>query len=82
MVDDNKDGVLNGRMAIDTDFVHAKATLMPKRQNLPTNAVTVELPRLLTKPCWLRPALPTSCDAIDTRIINYLKSLGKAGKNI
>jgi hypothetical protein len=80
MVDDNKDGLLNGRAVIDTDFVHVKATLIAKKQNLPATLVTVETAEAAYKTVLAQAGASLHRDVVDTRIISYLKSLGSAGK--
>jgi hypothetical protein len=79
-VDINKDGVLNGRAVIDTDFVHEKATLVSKKQNNPSVAVKVESAAEAYKKVLAEAGASLKRDAVDLRIIGYLKSLGKDGK--
>jgi len=79
-VDDNKDGILNGRAVIDTDFVHEKATLMPQKQNLPSVAVTTETAEAAYKSVLAQAGASLHRDVVDQRIIGYLQSLGKEGK--
>jgi pectate lyase len=79
-VDDNKDGTLNGRAVIDTDFVHEKATLISKKQNLPAHAVTTESAAAAFKNVLAQAGASRRRDAVDQRLINYLRSLGKEGK--
>lgn len=79
-VDMNKDGVLNGRLIIDTDFVHEKATLVTKRQNNPPVAVKVESAADAYKAVLNEAGASLHRDKVDSRIISYLKTLGKEGK--
>jgi pectate lyase len=79
-VDINKDGVLNGRAVIDTDFVHAAATLVAKKQNNPPVAVKVESAANAYRKVLAEAGASLKRDAVDLRIIGYLKSLGKDGK--
>jgi pectate lyase len=79
-VDNNRDGVLNGRAVLDTDFVHQKATLVAKKQNLPKGAVTMESAEAAYKTVLAQAGASLHRDAVDQRIISYLKSLGKEGK--
>lgn len=80
IVDDNKDGVLNGRAVLDTDFVHEKATLILKKQNLPKVAVATESAAAAYKNVLAQAGASLHRDAIDQRLIGYLQSLGKEGK--
>jgi pectate lyase len=80
LVDDNKDGTLNGRAVVDTDFVQEKATLVTKKQNGPAHAVTTETAQAAYKSVLAQAGASGHRDAIDQRLINYLKSLGKEGK--
>jgi hypothetical protein len=80
LVDANKDGALNGRAALDTDFVHQKATLVTKKQNLPKVAVTTVSAEAAFKNVLAQAGASLHRDAIDQRIIGYLTSLGKEGK--
>lgn len=77
MVDMNKDGQLNGRMMTDTDVVKANATLL-KQRNFSTN-VTIDKPTDAYQKVLAGAGASLQRDAVDTRIINYLKTLGKAG---
>ena len=80
VVDMNKDGVLNGRLVADTDFIREKATLEKKKQNNPSVAVKVESAAAAVTRVLAQAGASLHRDAIDTRIIGYLKSLGKAGQ--
>lgn len=79
-VDDNKDGILNGRVVIDTDFVHEKATLISKKQNLPAHAVTTETAAAAFNTVQAQAGASLHRDAIDQRLLGYLHSLGKEGQ--
>jgi len=75
----NKDGALNGRLVIDTDFVHAQATLVSKKQNNPSLTVKTEPAAEAFKKVMQQAGASLHRDAVDTRIIGYLQSLGKEG---
>jgi hypothetical protein len=77
--DIDKDGTLNGRPVIDTDFVHEKATLVPKKQNNPPLPVTAEPAADALKKVMETAGASLHRDAVDTRIIGYLRSNGKEG---
>ncbi len=79
-VDDNKDGKLNGRAVIDTDFVHEKATLVTKKQHNAVTAVKPEKAKEAYKKVLAGAGASLHRDAVDTRIIGYLQSTGKEGK--
>ena len=79
-VDNNKDGKLNGRLVIDTDFVHEKATLVIKKQNNPVTAVKPEKATDAFKKVLAGAGASLHRDAVDTRIIGYLQSTGREGK--
>jgi pectate lyase len=75
--DANKDGKLNGRLVTDSDFLKAKATLLPKR-TFNTNVTTDDAATAYQK-VLAGVGASLHRDAVDTRIIGYLKSLGKEG---
>lgn len=75
--DANKDGKLNGRLVTDSDFIKAKATLLPKRTF--NNNVTVDDAATAYQKVLAGVGASLHRDAVDTRIIGYLKSLGKEG---
>jgi pectate lyase len=79
-VDMDKDGVLNGRLVIDTDFVHEKATLVTKKQNNPVNAIKPESAADAFKKVMAVAGASLHRDAVDSRIIGYMQSIGKEGK--
>jgi hypothetical protein len=78
--DMNKDGELNGRLVIDTDFVYVKATLMPKKQHSPAIAVTVESAAAALAKVTATAGASLHRDAVDSRIIGYLQTNGKEGR--
>ena len=77
--DMDKDGALNGRLVIDTDFVHVKATLMPQKQHSPAIPVKAEPAADAFKKVMQQAGASLHRDAVDTRIIGYLQTLGKEG---
>ncbi len=91
-IDINKDGILNGRLVVDSDFVSTKvkpaiivdstsvkgATLQNKPNFTPN--VTAEDAVDAYKTVLKEAGASLHRDAIDNRIIGYLKSLGKEGK--
>jgi len=79
-VDMNKDGVLNGRLVVDTDFVHAEATLKPTRQNTAMDLKNIESAADAYATVLAEAGASLHRDAVDERIISYLRSLGKEGK--
>ncbi|MEI6950014.1 hypothetical protein V9K67_22705 [Paraflavisolibacter sp. H34] len=81
-VDLDKDGVLNGRLVADSDFVREKATLVPQKQNNPSVAVVVESAADAFSRVVAEAGASLHRDAIDTRIIGYVQSKGKQGQII
>jgi hypothetical protein len=79
-VDMDKDGTLNGRLVLDTDFVHAKATVVRERQNAAMDAATIETAEAAYLNVLAKAGASLHRDAVDNRIIGYLRSLGKDGK--
>jgi hypothetical protein len=79
MVDLNKDGKLNGRMIVDSDFVNKQADLVNQKQNIPVIAVTVQRAADACKKVVNTAGANLKRDSVDNRLIGYLKSLGKKG---
>ncbi|NII27979.1 hypothetical protein HB364_23040 [Pseudoflavitalea sp. X16] len=79
-VDDNRDGKLNGRTVIDTDFVAATATLVTS----PTMHSSVQVTRHAAAVAYEKVAAAAGAslkrDAVDSRLIGYLQSKGTQGK--
>jgi pectate lyase len=75
----NKDGKLNGRLVVDTDFVAATATLLPKPSQPSPVAVATEDAAVAYKNVAAKAGASLHRDAIDTRIVSYLLSLGTEG---
>ncbi|PWG78991.1 pectate lyase family protein [Pararcticibacter amylolyticus] len=80
MVDADKDGSLSGRLVTDEDFTRQKATLEAARQNvsIPEAVITgaeEALGRILKEA-----GASVKRDAVDQRLIGYLKSYGKEGQ--
>ncbi|WP_345951399.1 hypothetical protein ABDD95_08190 [Mucilaginibacter sp. PAMB04274] len=76
-VDMNKDGKLNGRLTVDSDFVKRGLTMLPRptyKANVKAESATEAYQKVLAEA-----GASLSRDAVDTRIIGYLRSLGKSG---
>jgi len=76
-VDMNKDGVLNGRLITDSEFAAEKATVQ-KQRSFNNGVKTDKAADAFTK-VLNGAGASLHRDAVDTRIIGYLKSLGKEG---
>jgi len=81
-VDLNKDGILNGRMITDEDFQKQGATLEPKPHNVAMNPKSFEKPEEALKTVIAEAGASLHRDAVDNRLIGFVKSLGKEGKII
>jgi len=76
-VDMNKDGILNGRLITDEDFAAEKATVLKQRSF--NNGVKIDKAADAVAKVMNGAGASLHRDAVDTRIIGYLKSLGKEG---
>ncbi|HEY4063006.1 MAG TPA: hypothetical protein VGM30_13965 [Puia sp.] len=81
-VDLNKDGILNGRAATTEEFAKEKCTLLSEPTFLSKNDVRITTPEAAYKIVIAQAGASLHRDAIDSRIIGYVTSLGKAGKII
>lgn len=79
-VDLNKDGKLNGRLVNDTDFIKETATLLKEPTLLSQSNVKISSAAEACCVVMAEAGSSLKRDAIDTRIIGYLKSLGKTGE--
>ncbi|TDH24276.1 hypothetical protein EXU57_15715 [Segetibacter sp. 3557_3] len=79
-VDLDKNGTLNGRLVLDSDFVREKATLVASKQNNPSVSLHPEPAAAAFQTVIRTAGASLQRDAIDQRIINYVKTLGKEGK--
>lgn len=76
-VDLDKDGKLNGRLTVDSDWVKRTLTLLNKptfKSNVKIDNAAAAYQKVLAEA-----GASLQRDAVDTRIIGYLKSLGKEG---
>jgi hypothetical protein len=80
-VDDNKDGKLNGRPVVEGDF-KSKATFVPKSFLAPQIAVTVDSAEVAFNKAVAGAGASLRRDAVDTRLISEVTSLGTKGKII
>jgi len=78
-IDLNKDGILNGQPAPDSSFVKTGAT-MQKNPTQYTGKVTVDNATDAYYKVLKTAGASMHRDAVDTRLITYLQSLGKEGK--
>ena len=76
-VDLSKDGKLNGRLTVDSDFVKRGLTLL-KQPNF-KSSVSIESATEAYAKVLAEAGASIQRDAVDSRIISYLKSLGKEG---
>jgi hypothetical protein len=76
----NKDGVLNGRLIANSDFVNKGADLVKQRQNIPSVPVTIENASTAFSKVMKTAGVANQRDAVDRRLIDYLKTLGTTGK--
>jgi len=82
MVDLNKDSQLNGRLITNEEFQKTGATLEPKPHNVAMNPKSIEKPENALKTVISEAGASLHRDAIDNRLIDCVKSLGKTGKII
>lgn len=82
MVDLNKDGILNGRPVTTDEFIKQTATILTQPTLLQNNDVKICTPDEAYKIVIAQAGASLNRDAIDSRIISYVTSLGKAGKII
>ncbi|MFA5045088.1 MAG: pectate lyase [Paludibacter sp.] len=82
MVDLNKNGKLDGRMATEEDFAKTTATLIPDVQYSSLSTSEIEQPAEAYKNVLAQAGASLHRDAIDSRLIDYVKSLGKEGQVI
>lgn len=78
-VDLNKDGKLNGRLVTDEDIKNESATLLREPSLLPKSSVQISTASQALKTIVAEAGSSLKRDAVDLRIIAYLKSLGKKG---
>jgi len=81
-VDLNKDGALNGRVITNEDFQKQGATLQDKPHNVTMNPKSIEKPEDALKTVIAEAGASLHRDAVDNRLIDCVKSLGKSGKII
>jgi pectate lyase len=78
-VDMDKNGVLNGRLVTDEDFLKTGATLEPKTQNSSFAIQGIEQPEVAYKKVLSQAGASIHRDEIDKRLVSYVQSLGKKG---
>lgn len=79
MLDTNKDGQLNGAPVTSGHFSGIGATIEPQRQHNPLVPVTIEEATSAFKYVFATAGASIKRDAVDARLISYVKSLGKRG---
>ena len=80
VLDLNKDGILNGRAVSDSDFIFQGASLTKQKQLSPKIPVTIDSPENAYAKVILSAGASIQRDAVDERLIGYVKTLGKEGK--
>jgi hypothetical protein len=81
-VDLDKNGKLDGRLATEEDFANTTATLVKDVQYSSLSNSKIEQPVEAYKNVLTQAGASLHRDAIDSRLINYVKSLGKEGQII
>lgn len=80
MVDMNKDGKLNGRLMTNEDFAAQKASILSQPSMMPKSNVKISTPEEAYKAVIAGVGSSLHRDAVDTRILGYVTSLGKEGQ--
>ncbi|WP_421939283.1 pectate lyase family protein [Pedobacter sp.] len=75
----NKDGKLNGRLVTDEDFSSETATLLKEPSLLPRSSVKISTSAQAYQTVLAEAGSSLKRDAVDERIIGYLKSKGTKG---
>ncbi|MDQ0638665.1 pectate lyase [Pedobacter sp. W3I1] len=75
----NKDGKLNGRLITDEDFVKEMATLLKEPSLLPKSSVKISTAEKAYQTVLAEAGSSLKRDAVDLRIMGYLKSIGTKG---
>jgi hypothetical protein len=81
-VDLNKNGKLDGKEVTDQDFISKTATMVAAPQNTSLSLKVIETPEEAYATVILQAGASLHRDAIDTRLVDYVKSLGTDGKII
>jgi pectate lyase len=76
----DKDGKLNGQPVTDADFLRKSATLLPAPTHMGKTNVNLTTAAAAAKVVMQEVGASLKRDAVDKRIIGYLKSLGKTGE--
>ena len=79
-VDMNKDGKLNGRLITTSDFVKQTATMLTEPSMLQKSNVKIGTPQQAYKIVVAQAGSSLNRDAVDSRIVSYVTSLGRAGQ--
>lgn len=82
LVDQNKDGILNGRLISEDDFKKTGATVEVNRHNISMNTMNIQKPEDAFKVVVTEAGSSLHRDKVDIRLIDGLKSLGKTGNII
>jgi hypothetical protein len=75
----NKDGKLNGRLVTDEDFNSETATLLKEPSLLPKSSVKISSSAQAYQTVLAEAGSSLKRDAVDERIVGYLKSKGTRG---
>jgi pectate lyase len=75
----NKDGKLNGRLITDEDFIKETATLLKEPSLLPKSSVKISTAAKAYQKVLAEAGSSLKRDAVDLRIMGYLKSIGTKG---
>lgn len=81
-VDIDKDGILNGRLLTDEEVVKTGATLQTKPNNPSMDPKNYQKAEEAYKTIVAEVGSSLHRDAIDNRLVGFVKSLGKSGKII
>jgi hypothetical protein len=80
IIDMDKDGDLDGHLITNDDFVKQTASILSQPSMLPKSNVKIGTPQEAYKIVIAQAGSSLHRDAVDTRIVGYVTSLGKTGK--